>query len=84
MRSRLIPGVRLKSLRLCRPMCGKALPFRMIVIEHEAAPNLRGAASEFLSLAMEGQSPSTHQAAEPLSEFLSQNLVNDFGNGLMK
>ena len=35
-----------RGLRLCRPMCGRAVPFRLELMESGATPQLRGVAPE--------------------------------------
>ena len=55
-----------RSYRLCRLMCGRALPFRTISEKSRGyAPESLGHSPEEFSASAEGLSPSAHQAAKP-------------------
>ena len=69
------------ELRLGRPMCGKALPFRWGHSKAKALPDQRGVAANSKGFATESRRLSAHRTAKP------QRAIRDYGleidNGYM-
>jgi hypothetical protein len=66
--------------RLCRPMCGRAVPFRNDLIESGAAPHVRGVAPKWLGVSGRwGVATTAHRAAQPRTEFPHNGFENLVG-----